>query len=455
MKNRLLIILALCMFVGLRSWAQPPSNSAVINEIVGVLGNKIIMKSDIEERIAQMVMQNEGKDDSKTRCAIYEEYLYQKMLVYRAGQDSVVVSEDQVEGELQRRIEYFIRQFPSQEAMEQYLGKTIPEIKKEFRAAIEEQLLVQQMQAKVTGNVKVTPSEVRAFYKRIPADSLPYIPSEIEFAQIVVKPKVSDEEKRKTRDKLNGIRNEILRGADFGLKAKRYSDDRGSAERGGELGLMSREELVPEFAGVAFRLKPGEISEIVESEFGFHIIELVEKRGELANFRHILIKPEVSDNEFIKAENRIDSLKLIIGKNDTLTFEKVAEKYSDDNETRFNGGRVFNYQSGSGKFKIDDMDISTYKEIGGLNPGEISKIHMFDTQTGTKAFRILKLNSRSQPHVADLNTDYQIIQSAALAEKETQAIAKYINKMKETMFIQISPEYKTCEFQYNWNVVLK
>lgn len=453
MKNRFLIVLII-LVSGLTSWAQP-NNPVVVNEIVGVMGNKIIMKSDIEERIVQMVMQGDGKDDFKTRCAIYEENLFQKLLVYRAGEDSVTVSQDQVESELERRITYFIKQFPSQEAMEQYLGKTVPEIKKEFRAAIEEQLLVQQMQEKVTGSVKVTPGEVRAFYKRIPKDSLPYIPSEIEIAQIVVKPSVSEEEKKKTRDKLTGIRNEILRGASFEIKAKRHSMDRISAEKGGELGLMSREELVPEFAGVAFRLKPGEISEIVESEFGFHIIELVEKRGELANFRHILLKPEISDEEFIKAENKIDSIYSIIGKNDTLTFERIAEKYSTDNDTRFNGGRVFNYQSGSGKFQIDDMDIATYKEVGNLNPGELSKIHMYDTPTGAKAFRILKLNSRSQPHVADLNTDYQIIQSAAAAEKETQAITKYIDKMKSTMYIQLSPDYKTCDFQYNWDVVLK
>eukprot|EP01034_Spumella_vulgaris_P013275 gene13275-16931_t len=193
--------------------------------------------------------------------------MYEKMLLYRAGVDSITVSEEQVESELERRIRYFLAQFPSQEEMEQYLGKTVPEIKKEFRAAIEDQLLVQQMQEKVTGNIKVTPAEVRAFYARIPKDSLPYIPSEVEISQIEVKPAVSDEEKRKTRDKLTKIRNDVLRGSSFELKAKVNSMDRVSAEKGGELGLMAREDLVPEFSAVAFRLKPGEISEIVESEF--------------------------------------------------------------------------------------------------------------------------------------------------------------------------------------------
>jgi peptidyl-prolyl cis-trans isomerase SurA len=451
MMNRFLLIL-ICVLAGNIVKAQNP---IIINEVVAIMGNRIVMKSDIEERVAQMLIEGSGKDDAETRCRIIEDNLFQKMLVYRASVDSVVVSADQIEGELQRRIEYFIKQFPSQEAMEEYLGKTIPEIKKEFRAAIEEQLMVQQMQEKVTGNIKVTPGEVRVFYAKLPKDSLPYIPSEIEVAQIVVKPKVSEEEKRVVRDKLNKIRNDILRGSSFTLKAKVNSMDRASAEQGGELGLMSREELVQEFSAVAFRLKPGEISEIVESEFGFHIIELVEKRGELANFRHILLKPEIGDEEFMRAQKKADSLYSIIGKNDTLTFEKVAQLFSDDEETKHNGGRLFNFQSGSGKFKIDQMDMFTYREVSDLNPGDVSKTHIYDTPTGGKAFRIMKLVSRSQPHQADLKTDYQIIQAAALAEKQGEAVTKYINKMKETMYIQISPDYKTCDFQYNWDVPVK
>lgn len=450
MKYRFCTVLIFLLATALGGYAQ-----TVINEIVGVVGNRIILKSDIEEEVAQMLMQSQAKDDIQTRCFVMEKHLYEKMLVYRAGVDSVTVSEDQVESELERRIRYFLAQFKSQEEMEQYLGKTVPEIKKEFRAAIEEQLLVQQMQEKVTGNIKVTPAEVRAFYGRIPKDSLPYIPSEVEIAQIVVKPAVSEDEKRKTRDKLTKIRNDILRGSSFELKAKVNSMDRASAEKGGELGFMSREDLVPEFAAVAFRLKPGEISEIVESEFGFHIIELVEKRGEVANFRHILLKPDVSDEALIAAQSKIDSLYSIIGSNDTLTFEKVAALYSTDEDTKHNGGRIFNYQSGSGKFKIDQLDMYTYNQIGNLNPGEISKVHVYDTPTGAKAFRIVKLNSRSQPHVADLKNDYQIIQAAAASEKETEAISKYIQKMKNTMYIKIVPEYSTCPFRNNWEVTLK
>lgn len=450
MKYCCFTVLFFVLTTALGGYAQ-----TVINEVVAVVGNRIIMRSDIEERVAQKVMQGEGKDDVTTRCEVMEDNLYEKMLLYRAGVDSVEVSQDQVESELDRRIKYFLAQFPSQEEMEQYLGKTVPEIKKEFREAIEEQLLVQQMQEKVTGSVKVTPAEVRAFYAKIPKDSLPYIPSEVEISQIVVKPEVSDDEKRKTRDKLTKIRNDILRGSSFELKAKVNSMDRASAEKGGELGLMSREDLVPEFSAVAFRLKPGEISEIVESEFGFHIIELIEKRGELANFRHILLKPDVSDEAFVAAQAKIDSLYSIIGKNDSLTFERVAAKYSTDEDTKHNGGRIFNYQSGSGKFKIDQLDMYTYNQIGGLNPGDISKVHIYDTPTGAKAFRILKLNSRSQPHVADLKNDYQIIQSAAAAEKESEAIGKYIEKTKNTMYIRINPEYATCPFKSNWEVSLK
>lgn len=451
MKNLIILCISVVTFSG-GVFAQ----GKVINEVVAVIGNKIVMTSDIEERVAQMVLEGSGKDDKDTRCEVYEENIYQKMLVYRATVDSIEVSDEQVEGELERRINYFIRQFPSQEAMEEYLGKTITEIKKEFRSAIEEQLLVQQMQEKVSGSVKVTPGEVRAFYATIPEDSLPYIPSEIEYAQIVIKPRITEDEKRIVRDKLNKIRNDILRGSSFALKARVNSMDRGSAENGGELGFMTREDLVPEFAAVAFRLKPGEISEIVESEFGFHIIELVEKRGTLSNFRHILLRPEVSDDEFIKAQIKADSIYNLIGKNDTLTFEKVAELFSDDEETKLNGGRVFNYQSGSGRFKIDQMQLGDYKDLSSLEPGQYTRPHVYTPATsGIMSFRIQKLSVRTQPHVADLVEDYQIIQSAALSKKQNEAVVKYINKMKQTMYIQISPEYKTCKFQYNWETPVK
>jgi peptidyl-prolyl cis-trans isomerase SurA len=445
--NKFTFILPILFFLPGTGSAQ---QSIVVNEVVAVVGNKIVLKSDIEERVAQMVMQGESTDDAKTRCRVLEDYLYQKMLVYRAAIDSVEVSSDQVEGELERRVRYFVAQFESPEKMEEYLGKTIPEIKKEFRQAIEEQLLVQQMQEKVSGNVKVTPGEVKAYYNRIPKDSLPYIPSEVEFGQILIKPGISAEEKRKVRDKLNKIRNDILRGASFTLKAKVNSQDRASAEQGGELGFMSREDLVPEFSAVAFRLKQGEISEVVETEFGFHIIELIEKRGELANFRHILLKPEISDEAFLRAQERIDSLYGALGTSDTLTFEKLAELYSDDEETKFNGGRMFNFQSGSGKFKIDQLDLFTFREISGLSAGQHSKVHLYDTPTGVKAFRILKLISRTQPHIADLKSDYQIIQSAALAQKEKSAISKYISRMKKTMYIRINPAYLECEFEHDW-----
>lgn len=449
MKNRLIITFVLA-FCGLIVSAQP----IVVNEIIAVMGNKIVMTSDVEERISQMILEGSGIDDKATKCAVYEELLFQKMLVYRAGVDSVTVGEDQIEGELQRRIDYFLKQFPSQEEMERYLGKTIPEIKKEFRVAIEEQLLVQQMQEKVSGNVKVTPGEVRQFYNKIPKDSLPYIPSEAEVAQIVIEPKVTEEQKREVRDKLNKIRNDILRGSSFALKAKLYSEDKASGQQGGELGLMKREDLVTEFSSAAFRLKPGEVSEIVETEFGFHIIELIEKRGEYSNFRHILLKPEISDQAFLEAQRRADSVYSIIGKNDTLTFEKVALLCSDDKETKFNGGRVFNYQSGSGKFQMEQI-VGTYNEVVNLNPGEFGRVTVYQGPTGNMAFRIVKLVSRSKPHVADLSFDYQIIQNMALAHKQNEAVMKYIDKMKQTMYIQLSPEYKSCDFQYNWDVIIK
>lgn len=418
----------------------------VVDEVVAVVGNEIILLSEVEEQARQMSMQGQNVG-YREKCMILEGFLFQKLCLEQAERDSLTVTDEQVESELNRRLDYFRAQFESVEKMEQFLGRTIPEIKKEFRAQVRDQLMVRQMEEKITGAVKVTPAEVRRFFESVPPDSLPFVPSEVEMAQIVIKPEPSLAEKERVRKRLQDIRQDILNGASFGLKALRFSEDKVSAQAQGELGFMTREQLVPEFASVAFRLKEGEVSEIVETPFGYHIIQLIERRGEYYNFRHILLRPKPSDADFKKAEKRIDSIYQLINKYDTLTFGKLAERFSTDEDTRFNDGKMINQLSGSSRFRVGDLDMGTFNLINNLEPGQHSRPELFETSTGQKAFRIVKLLSRTNPHVADLVNDFEAIQEAALDQKKKGVISRWIQKKQNEYFIRVNDYFSSCPFE--------
>ncbi|MCS6982150.1 MAG: peptidylprolyl isomerase [Flavobacteriales bacterium] len=428
--------------LGLPQTSQPMR----IDEVVAVVGNEIILLSEVEENARQMALQTDRPVGFKEKCQILEGLLFQKLCLEQAERDSLTVTDEQVESELNRRLDYFKAQFESVEKMEQVLGRTIPEIKKEFRAQVKDQLLIRQMEEKITGQVKVTPAEVRRFYESVPPDSLPYIPSEVELAHIVVEPKPSAAEKENVRRKLQEIRREILQGASFGLKALLYSEDKISAKNQGELGFMTREQLVPEFASVAFRLKEGEVSEIVETPFGFHLIQLIERRGEYYNFRHILLRPKPSEADFQRAEKLIDSIYHLIGRHDTLTFGKLAELFSTDEETRNNEGRLVNPATGTTRFRVSDLDMPTFNIVNRLEPGEYSSPELFETPTGYKAFRIVKLLHRTQPHLADLQNDFETIRDAALEHKKKAIIDRWIQKKQKEYFIRVNSTFRECPF---------
>lgn len=425
----------------------------VVDEIIGIVGSEPIFLSEVEEQAQQDFMNGTGQRDAATKCNLFEELLFQKMLLDQAGKDSLEVSDDQVETEMDRRMQYFVIQAGGEKELESFLGMTIPEIKKNFRENIRKQLLIQQMQQTIITRVKVTPSEVKNFYKEIPKDSLPLVPSEVEYAQIVLKPKPSSVEIQQARVKAQKIRDDIGRGSSFCLKAKLESEDLGSAQNCGELGFLRREDLVPEFSAAAFRLKSSnEVSEVVESEFGFHIIQLIEKRGEMANFRHILIRAKVNDIELEKAAVLLDSISLVL-KADSSQFSELAKKYSTDLDTRYNGGKVVNMRTGNTRFREEELDPYARVEIMQLNAGQVSESHLFQLQTGETGFRIISLLNRTQPHVADLKNDYQIIEEAALSDKQADSIAKWIDKKQDEIYIRINDNYKTCAFKNNWKVL--
>ncbi len=420
-----------------------PNQRVVLDGIMGVVGSEIILLSDLEQYTMQMrEVEEPTKEDL---CLGLEELIYQKVMIHQATLDSVEVSSDQVEQEMERRLSYFIQQIGSREQLETYLGKSIDAIKFDFRKQIKDQLIIQKMQSNITDGIKITPSEVKNYFNSIPTDSLPYIPAEVQYAQIILRPQVSDQEKERIIKQLSDVRDDIISGSKFSIKARIYSEDPGSANRGGELGFLRREDLVPEFAAVAFALAPDEVSEIVETEFGYHVIQLIEKRGELANFRHILIVPKVSTTEMYNLMSKMDTIYDDIV-NHGLAFNKAAELYSDDEDSKNNGGLTVNLMDGGTWFAIDKLDAPTFLAIDKLKINEVNKPQIYEQRGGKKVIRIIKLLGRSEPHVANLKSDYQRIMNAAMQSKQQKRIDEWIQDKAEGVYIKIDDEYKNCSF---------
>ena len=442
LKWQLLLLLA--VLLPAVSFAQPKS----IDKIVAVVGDKAILLSDVEAQ-AMQVEQQGGAKDPDLRCNVLEDMIVQKLLLNQAEKDSVVVSDSQVDGELNKKIRYFVGQIGSVEKLEAYLGKSIVQIKDDFRERIRDQLIVQQMQGKIAGDVKVSPSEVRAYFDRIPADSIPFIESEIQVAQILKKPPVNQAERERVRKELAEIRQKIVDGRSFASMAAFYSEDAVSAARGGELGFMNRGDLVPEFEATAFALKGKEISEIVETSFGFHIIQMIERRGETINVRHILISPKASSTDLDQARLKLDSIsqQIRLGK---ISFDEAALKFSDDADSKNNGGVMINAATGSTWFEVSQMDQSLFFVVDKLKIGELSDPVPVRVGDKKESYRVAMLKARTEPHRANLKDDYQKIQQAAEAEKKEKLVSEWIERKRQSFFIKIDPEYANCPFQNSW-----
>ena len=442
-----LIKIITCYFLFLFFTAHPifAQDEKVVDQIIAVVGGNIILQSELETQYLQAVSQGMEVDEN-SRCELLEEMLYQKLLLNQAQLDSVKVSDSQVESEMDKRLRYFISQIGSEQKLEEYYGKSIAEIKDEFKELIRNQLLIQSMQSKVTANINVTPSEVKAFYNKRPEDSIPLVNSEIEVAQIVAIPKVSEEAKKEAREKIEALRERIIKGEKFATLAVLYSEDPGSAKKGGELGFVGRGSFVPEFEAMAYQLKEGEVSEIVETQYGFHIMQLIERRGEQINIRHILISPKIAPEDLVKARNYIDSISHLIASTDTLDFAEAAVLFSDDIETKYNGGLIVNPQTGTTRFEADQLDPSLFFTIDKLEVGEMSGPVLIQMPGGKQAYRLLYLKTRTEPHRANLKDDYQKIQETALAEKQQVAVNKWITKKLANIYFKLHEDYKSCNF---------
>lgn len=426
-----------------------PGNEKVIDQVAAVVGSNIILLSEIETQYQQLLQQTTLRGE-ELRCKILDQFLLNKLLLHQAGIDSVDATPDQVEQKINQNLTYFIGQLGSVEKLEAFYGKTVAELKEEFRPKIREQLVIQQMQGKVTGGITASPSDVKRFFESIPADSLPLINSEVEYAQILRKVPVSAEEKKAAREKLEQIRDRIQNGEDFNTLAILYSQDTESAKQGGELGFVNRGDLVPEFEAAAFRLKnTTELSAIIETQFGFHLIQLIERRGERINCRHILIHPTVSPEDRIKTQAEMDTLAkdLRAGK---ITFAAAAEKYSDDKDTKMNAGNVVNPATGATRFESDQVDPNVLFQLDKMEVSETSNPMLTTTREGDSAYRILLLKSRTLPHRLNMKDDYQRLQELALQDKQNTTLENWRNKKKKLTYIRISDDYKNCPDLKDW-----
>ncbi len=440
--NKLRVLAFLVMLSGTNLSAQ----EQIIDEVIAIVGNDVILKSDVEAQYLQAIAQEQdfGGD---LKCRILEEMMLQKLLLNQAVLDSITVSDKEVEQRVDSRLAMLIQQAGDEQTLVDYFGKEIPEIKTDLNKLLYEQLMTQKMQGQITDEIKITPGEVRSFFKEIPSNELPLINAELELAHITIRPEISEDAVNETKAKLQDFINRVNNGTKFSTLAVLYSEDPGSARKGGELGFKTRKDFIPEFSAVAFRLtEPGEVSPIVETTYGFHVIQLIEKRGEKANFRHILLTPKVPPTENERVIKLLDSIATEIRKG-SISFEEAARKYSNDEETREGGGIIVNPMTGLGKFETDEIDQYLYQQIKSLNIGEISVTFENRDSNNKAIYEIVKLNSKSEPHVANIKQDYAYLQNLALAEKKNTAMMEWLEKKQKGIYIKIKDDYKSCEFE--------
>lgn len=450
MSKRFLVLLVLLVsLVGLVR-AQKDSIGTIVDEVIWVVGDEAILKSDVEAMRLQG--QQEGvrwKGDPD--CAIPEQLAVQKLYLNQAIIDSVEVTESEITQGVEQYVENMINAVGSREKLEEYYKKNLSQIRAELRDTYRERQMVQGMQQKLTKDITVTPAEVRRYFKDMPQDSLPFVPTEVEVQIITMTPRVDQEEINRVKDELRDYTDRINKGtATFQTLARLYSEDPGTARRGGELDYVGRGMLDPAFANVAFSLTdPKKVSKIVESEFGFHIIQLIDKRGEKIKVRHILRKPVVSDDAVVKAINRLDSIRndIVAGK---FSFDDAASVLSDDKDTRNNHGLMANatQEGRTSRFKLEELPSDVAKAIDRLQVGEISAPFQMMNERGKTVCAIAKLKSRTEGHKATITEDFQILKNVVLNKRREEVLHDWVVKRIKSTYVRINDRYRNCDFEY-------
>lgn len=467
-RNLVIALFLAMLLVGISSYASPtswasqasPSDSlqpipaqSVIDEVIWVVGDEAVLKSDVEAMRMQAAMEG-VKWSGDPDCTIPEQIAVNKLFLHQADIDSIEVTEADVAQEVEQQISYWLEMVDgSRERLEEYKHQSISQMRQELRQELRDRRKIQKMKMKLVEDISVTPADVRRYFNSLPADSLPYVPTEVEVQIVTFTPRIAPEEINRVKDELRDYTERVTKGeTSFQALARLYSEDPGSARQGGELGLMGRATLDPAFAAVAFNLTdPKKISKIVESEFGFHIIQLVEKRGDKVNVRHILKKPVVSDEAVEQAIGRLDSVATDIRKGQ-FTFEEAASLLSDDKDTRNNKGLMSNtnMQTGriSSRFQMQDLPQEVAKVVDTMQVGQISSAFKMINQRGKTVCAIVKLKNRVEGHKASITEDFQVMKDVVLAKRNEECIHQWVVDKIKSVYTRLNENYRDCKFEY-------
>lgn len=445
--NKRVYAFMLLLFTAITVYGQ----NNVIDEVVWVVGDEAILKSEVENE--RLNAQYEGRRiDGDPYCVIPEQMAIQKLFLHQAELDSIEVSEQEVISMVERRTNMMIENIGTKEKMEEYFNKSMSQIREMLRENERESQTVRKMQQSLIGEIKIVPAEVRRYFKDLPADSIPFIPTQVEVQIITMEPKIPQSEIDRVKQTLRDYTQKITSGEmPFSVLARLYSEDEGSARRGGELGFMDKAQLVPEYANVAFNLSdPNKVSKIVESEFGYHIIQLIEKRGDRINTRHILLKPKVDEKELEASLVRLDSIAKEI-RNEKFTFDDAATYISQDKDTRANHGLMANQETGTARFEMAQLAQSSQevaKVIEKMHVGEISDPFVMINNKGKEVCAIVKLKSRIEGHKATITEDYQRLKAIVMEKRSNEILDKWIREKLKTTYVRINEKWRNCEFKY-------
>jgi peptidyl-prolyl cis-trans isomerase SurA len=437
-----------CLFFN--SLIQIGISQEVIDQVVAIVGENPILYSEIQGQKLQILQQG-GELDGNIDCYLIDEFMTQQLLIHQAEIDSLEVTEEMVKVELDQRIQYFSAQVGGTEALEEFYGQSIEEIKEEFFEQIEDKMKAQKMQQEVTGNISVSPSEVRSFFYKIPFDSVPFINSKVKVSQLVIAPEITYGQKEATKKKLQKIKNRIYSNEiSFSVAAEFYSNDPGSKANGGNFGWVSRGDFVPEFDAIAYTIPLNTVSDVFESPFGFHILKIEKRRGEQYYGSHILVKNEINEEDLKILKERCNSIF------DELRADKItwvnAIKIHSTLENNSANGIIFNESTGDMYWDMENIDKSLFVGINNIEIGEYSEPLYYQDSKGNIGYRILKLEDRTTPHKANLDDDYEYIQKFALNEKQINEMDEWVNKSAKNTFIEINDIFKKCDFKDKWNI---
>ena len=422
----------------------------LVESVAAIVGNEVIYLSDLENTIADLKRSGNRMSYDDLSCSVLQEMLVSKLFLDQARIDSIIVTDDAVEGDLNMRMNDAIRRAGSEEALESYFKKSMIEIRRDIRKTMLEQQTVREVQQSLAENITITPSAMKKFYSSIPKDSLPVIPAKYQISLIQLDPPSNEDNKAEARQKLLDIRSQILAGKSFNVLSIIYSEDTESAKKGGEIGYLTRGELEKPYGDAAFSLTKNTVSKIVETKYGFHIIQLIDKKGEMANTRHILIRPKVKPEQEQKAISKLDSLAKLIRK-DSIKFTDAAITYSTHKDSRVNGGKFVstNPSDRITWFTLEELNPEMYVSIRKLKVGEISEPFKTTDENNNTVFRIIRLDNELPAHTANLKDDYQTLYDAALMKERTRTFDKWVKNKLEITYIKISEEFKSCDFLKN------